>query len=174
MRMVEPRILGILFVLVLLPLTGASCAPDDAKRCGDGFRWDSELNTCFKSAPAAGETDAGTDASGNGASGSGAGEDSSDDAGAGTGGGDEPADTPQGLGDVCTDGGGQCAGLEADYCAVQPGQPEGFCTVQGCSTSPDDCPDGYRCCAFSGFASSYPDFCITDEMYGLMGPMCEP
>ncbi len=161
MRIALPAVSA--FLLFILSITGASCAPDDADRCGDGFRWDSDQSTCFKLAPAGGGKDAGANASDGGAA---------DDAGVETGGSDAPQATPEGLGDVCTEGGSQCEGLEADYCAVQPGDPDGYCTVQGCSSSPDDCPEGYKCCAFSNFAASYPDFCITDEMYGMMGPMC--
>lgn len=64
------------------------------------------------------------------------------------------------FGRECTDASGcNCA---APYCAVMPGQTNGVCTRM-CQTTPDDCPDGYRCFDLSlvGVTGIDP-FCIAE------------
>jgi hypothetical protein len=49
-----------------------------------------------------------------------------------------------GLGNACaTDA--DCAGKDADYCAVNLLTKEGICTIK-CADSADICPDTYTCC----------------------------
>ena len=66
--------------------------------------------------------------------------DTGDSADAGDDAGDQGV--PLGYGDPCTQGGGECAGLEADYCLGDATQ--GMCTIQGCT--PGGCPTGATCC----------------------------
>ena len=37
------------------------------------------------------------------------------------------------------------------YCAVQPGQPAGFCTAFGCEVDPSICPSGWGCMDLTPF-----------------------
>ena len=54
--------------------------------------------------------------------------------------------TPTGQGMACTAGGGECTGLDADYCeAILLKQ----CLVRGCSVGGDDCSPGWTCCAIA-------------------------
>ena len=128
--------------LFLIASALSTCVPADEERCGDGYFWDSEDKTCYEEVDTAATPDAG-------------------DAG------DKDV---VGLGDVCSQDGSECQGKEADFCAIQPGAPAGYCTIKNCSAEPDDCPAGYRCCVFS--TDAIPDFCATQEQYDLMGSMC--
>jgi hypothetical protein len=67
-------------------------------------------------------------------------------------------DQSQVLGKSCmSDEGCNCA---APYCALQPGQTVGFCTVN-CKPSPDDCPNGYRCFDLSALGvQGIEPFCV--------------
>jgi hypothetical protein len=62
------------------------------------------------------------------------------------------------LGRACTDNAG-CA-APAPYCAVQPGQREGYCTITGCKEDPTVCPSGWRCFDLSVFAPGQPSVCL--------------
>jgi hypothetical protein len=64
------------------------------------------------------------------------------------------------LGAECSDDDGcNCA---APYCAKQPGQRVGFCTVY-CVPDPDDCPAGYHCFDLSALGvEGYEPFCIPE------------
>jgi hypothetical protein len=76
------------------------------------------------------------------------------------------------MGDPCTADGEECAGLEADYCAIQPGGEDGYCTLTGCTPSPDSCPGEYLCCDFpEGFGID--NFCVTESDFEVMGSMCQ-
>jgi hypothetical protein len=66
-----------------------------------------------------------------------------------------PAD---GLGEPCTSA-GQCT-EGAEYCALMPGQSEGYCTPTGCIEQPELCPDGWSCFDVSVFAPGQPSICI--------------
>jgi hypothetical protein len=76
----------------------------------------------------------------------------------------EPDATPapdsgiSGLGDPCkTDA--ECKGA-ADYCAIQPPQTSGYCTITGCDAKkPDSCPQGYYCLDLSIFNPQLPKVC---------------
>ncbi|HKP57865.1 MAG TPA: hypothetical protein VJV78_14130 [Polyangiales bacterium] len=77
----------------------------------------------------------------------------------GGGGGDEcKEDQAAILGKTCSDDTGcNCA---APYCAKQPGQAMGFCTVY-CTPMPDDCPADYRCFDLSALGvPGIKPFCV--------------
>jgi len=48
----------------------------------------------------------------------------------------------------------------ADYCAVMPGQSEGYCTATGCNDDPSVCPEGWSCLDLSGFQPGAPAICL--------------
>ena len=80
---------------------------------------------------------------------------------------------PSGLGATC-EGDADCAGYDADYCAIAPGESEGYCTEADCD--PGGCASGYQCCDCT--ASSLVDgvACLTDddaELAGAAGCTCE-
>jgi hypothetical protein len=68
-----------------------------------------------------------------------------------------PAMAPAGLGDPCTLS-TQC-GEAADYCALMPGQSEGYCTPTGCASNGESCPDGWSCLDLSLFSPGLPSIC---------------
>ena len=119
------------------------CDPTADERCGDGYVW--RDNTCFPI--------------------------EEDDSDTGEADGGDTGGPPFGLGEPCTDGGDECSGFEADYCALQPGHDTGYCTVDGCSTDPDDCYGEYTCCDFP--YSGVPNFCVTPEDYEVLGSTCD-
>jgi hypothetical protein len=129
---------------------GGGCNPTADERCGGGYVW--KDGTCIPE----GEADTGTES----------GENTDADAGDADGG-----DGPSGLGVECSEDGGECEGFEADYCALQPGQETGYCTVANCSTDPDDCYGEYSCCDFP--YSGVPNFCVTPEDYEILGSTCD-
>ncbi|HET9953572.1 MAG TPA: hypothetical protein VFQ61_03660 [Polyangiaceae bacterium] len=47
----------------------------------------------------------------------------------------------------------------AVYCAVQPGQTEGYCTASGCKEDASRCPGGWGCFDTSMFQPGGPSFC---------------
>jgi hypothetical protein len=53
------------------------------------------------------------------------------------------------FGKVCTVT-AECA-LPTVYCAIQPGQPAGFCTTFGCDLDPSVCPTGWGCMDLTPF-----------------------
>lgn len=143
----------------------AGCTIDDSDRCPDGLRWSEEYASCecpvgdgyyiqtdpddaaeYECLPCTADStspDCDTDT--------------------------EPADTETddpdgggdtGIGTVCEDE-SDCAGLEADYCALNPLAPAdpGYCTFEDCA--PGGCPGGYQCCDLSGLGLTIA--CLTDE-----------
>lgn len=70
---------------------------------------------------------------------------------------DATADPFAHYGDVCADTDGCEA--PADYCAVQPGQPTGFCTHTGCLEDDGVCPAGWGCLDLSVFDPTLPSIC---------------
>ncbi len=90
-----------------------------------------------------------------------------DDAGS-----DDAGTDDTGLGMDCTSDGNECAGQDADYCAMKPTSDVGYCTHENCMTDPDDCPDGYQCCSLPSGAGG-AKFCSTDADYAAMGAMCQ-
>jgi hypothetical protein len=68
-----------------------------------------------------------------------------------------------GFGETCTDGTNHTdCDAPTDYCAVMPGQAQGFCTAQGCDVTPSLCPMGWSCFDLSQFDPSLPHICIED------------
>jgi hypothetical protein len=66
-----------------------------------------------------------------------------------------------GFGAACTDAveHSECS-CAADYCAVMPGQSEGYCTVTGCKDDPSVCPEDWSCFDLSAFQSGAPAICL--------------
>ena len=119
----------------------SGCTPSDDERCGDGFVWSAADSTCY---PVDEDTDTGAP-------------DAGGDAGA------------EGLGATCTESGGECSGIY-DYCLLQPGADTGYCTMDDCTVSPDDCPATYHCCDFS--FEGVPNCCVNEDDWELLGSMC--
>jgi hypothetical protein len=139
-------------LLILLGVVPASCTPADSERCGSDEYF--EDGACYlKDAGGHDTGETPNDAGGDDAGG--------DDAGGNDG-------LPTGLGEVCAGEDG-CAGFEADYCAQRPGEATGYCTIENCTGSPDNCPGDYTCCLFI----VADNFCATAEDIEAMGPMCE-
>jgi hypothetical protein len=53
-----------------------------------------------------------------------------------------------------------CACAAAGYCALMPGQAEGYCTATGCIEDPAVCPSGWSCFDLSAFSSTLPAICM--------------
>lgn len=51
-------------------------------------------------------------------------------------------------------------GCPTNYCAVMPGQSEGYCTITGCTENPDVCPEGWSCFDLSTIVPGQPSFCL--------------
>lgn len=66
-----------------------------------------------------------------------------------------------GYGDPCTVSGPtpECA-CEADFCALQPGSPTGFCSRTGCLPPDPACPPGYSCMDLSVIAPQVGSLCV--------------
>jgi hypothetical protein len=60
-------------------------------------------------------------------------------------------------GDPCADT-SECD-APTDYCALQPGQPTGYCTHTGCLEDESVCPDGWDCLDLSVFNPTLPSIC---------------
>lgn len=125
------------FVYCLFATVGLLAACADDAECDDGQVL--EENRCVEensgSAGSAGTSTAGT---GSGAGGAGA----------------------DMFGATCTDDEthAECGG-NATYCAIQPGQSEGYCTATGCVEDPSVCPDGWGCLNLAAFDPSLPSVC---------------
>lgn len=70
-----------------------------------------------------------------------------------------PGGDDDGFGGTCIDATSHrdCT-CEADFCAIQPGTTEGFCTREGCGDDPGICPDGWSC--FDLRSVGGPSFCV--------------
>jgi hypothetical protein len=51
-------------------------------------------------------------------------------------------------------------GCEASYCALMPGQSEGYCTARDCLDDPSVCPQGWSCFDVSMFQPGAPAICL--------------
>jgi hypothetical protein len=72
---------------------------------------------------------------------------------------------PTGLGNPCTSD-ADCAGNDATYCDLFVTKG---CLVQGCSLSPDNCPEGYECCDLSAYMIPKP-LCVSIALGGCVTP----
>ncbi len=145
-----------LFCIAAL-LVVCGCTLDAEDRCLSGYTWDPSVDGCRMNDTGE-DSDTGTDS--DTAQPADAGDDAS--------GQDEPAqDGPSGYGDPCTNGGGECAGLDADYCLADDTQ--GMCTVQNCT--PGGCPSGATCCDCGTIGK--PVICIYDDVVAdIIGKVC--
>ena len=62
------------------------------------------------------------------------------------------------FGQTCVDS-SECA-CPAPFCAVQPGESQGFCTQINCVSDPALCPSGWSCVDLSAVDPSYPSTCL--------------
>ncbi len=133
-----------LLIAILVLVYWSSCTMDDEDRCLSGYDWDPDGLTCRKierdtdTGPAEVAQDAGGDSGATGNS---------------------DSDLPTGYLETC---GVQedCAVYEADYCLINPTEPEqSVCVTQNCT--PGNCPEGSMCCDCS--ALTYPAMCLPDE-----------
>lgn len=53
-----------------------------------------------------------------------------------------------------------CSCEAASYCAIMPGQAEGFCTATGCVEDASVCPAEWSCFDLSAISSGAPSFCL--------------
>ena len=134
-----------------LVIFAVSCAPSQDERCGDPDRYYWQDHSCWAVVEDAGDSEVVLDAA------------VPDSGGA----------LPSGLGSVCTkpDPPNECDDKEATHCAIQPGSPEGYCTVPDCLTNPDTCPGDYSCCDFT--ICGVPNFCANAEHFAALGEMCQ-
>ena len=79
---------------------------------------------------------------------------------------------PEGLDEACLTMGleTECVEYEAEYCLVEPGKPEGYCTMADCTVEPDDCPPGFKCCDIT--VKGIVNFCAKTKDFFSMGSMC--
>jgi hypothetical protein len=145
-------------LFILVPLAVAfviSCSISDKDRCGKGYEYrdiDGGASSCFKVDTGGTDLDSDSDS------------DSDGDADSGVDGAvDGGDDLPTCLYQTCTADVG-CPGCEADYCGVFPGDTEGQCTIQNCTVSPNDCPDGLICCDTPA-TFGIPNICISQAYY---------
>ncbi len=80
----------------------------------------------------------------------------------GDGGDDSEAEVltlPVGMGDPCTES-ADCKGA-TDYCIQEnaPADPNGYCTISGCTDDPDNCPETYICIDLSQYFAPLPWAC---------------
>ncbi len=61
------------------------------------------------------------------------------------------------LGRACSDN--TACGCGAPYCALQPGQTQGYCTNTGCKEAPTVCAAGWACFDLGVFAPGEPSIC---------------
>jgi len=144
------------FVFVIAAALGATaCHLDDSDRCDGDFYYAADAGACL---PLDTETE------------------TESDTGAADGGTDAGADTdeePTGLGEPCASD-TDCAAYDASYCMLL--FTPNMCMLPDCTTSPDDCPEGYTCCdvVAAGEAMGVPgSLCVSDEYYGDYATYCE-
>jgi hypothetical protein len=72
------------------------------------------------------------------------------------------ASSPQGFGAACTTSGpdaSACPCAPAGYCALMPGQTQGYCTATDCKANRSVCPSGWSCFDLSIFDPTLPAIC---------------
>jgi hypothetical protein len=73
----------------------------------------------------------------------------------------------QGLGQACSNGGGECSAYEASFCVYDPMYPgDGVCTVTGCNLS--TCPTAYTCCDCTSASYFFDYVCTPAGMVGAL------
>lgn len=79
-----------------------------------------------------------------------------------SGGACSPNDAGAEFGSACKDGktSSDCPCAPANYCAIMPGQSEGYCTAQGCKANPSICPSGWSCFDLSAFSPGLQPICL--------------
>ncbi len=136
--------------LAILVVTG--CTIDDEDRCPEGYFYIPEITSCCLDGKVYVPSNPLLCVDPDFGGGEDTGENDTEDGGTGDGGtgdggigGDENAQTvsTDGLGTPCSDD-TNCEGLDADYCAINPLEGAGYCSVNGCT--PEICPGGYKCC----------------------------
>ena len=139
---------------VALAGLGAGCEMSDGDRCPNGYHYDPINTVCEVCAEdevwnettyaCEADTDSGTDT--------------------GTGG-----EAPTGLGEPCQSD-ADCAGYEADFCAVNPMSGDGYCTIEDCALG--ECPAPYLCCDCTESTMLPPGFaCLTEDDASLASSM---
>ena len=83
----------------------------------------------------------------------------------------ENGDEFSGIGTTCEAKSDDCAEFDADYCLVDPTNPEapGLCTITDCDTR--GCPDAYQCCDCSELGMEI--MCVPDASAAAVGPYCQ-
>jgi hypothetical protein len=71
--------------------------------------------------------------------------------------------TITGLGDACKNQ-NDCAEKSANYCAIDPTNGIGVCSIKDCTVSPNSCPGEYRCCKLPALFK-FPPICIPPDKY---------
>ncbi len=144
------------YVLPWIALLALSCQPGTADRCGSGFEWSKADNTCWPIGDDEGG-DSDTQEIGDG--------------GVDTDEGDGGA-IPEGMGESCFNH-DDCDKPPATYCLKDMGAAEGYCTIEDCTTAPDNCPADYACCDF--VIDGIPNFCADPETLATLNEngMCE-
>jgi hypothetical protein len=72
------------------------------------------------------------------------------------------AASSRGFGAACSTSGADaeaCPCAPAGYCALMPGQTQGYCTATDCKSNPSLCPSGWSCFDLSAFDPSLPAIC---------------
>jgi hypothetical protein len=65
-----------------------------------------------------------------------------------------------GMGEYCTDP-AECTG-QANICVILPGAIDGYCSIDGCSVDPNNCPEGFFCMDISEFTPDYETICLLE------------
>ncbi len=147
-----------LLITIWFSVYWSSCTVDDEDRCLNGYDWDPEVLTCRKIEKDTDTSTAATDVA----------QDAGEDSGTT---GDSDGNLPSGYLEPCEKQ-GDCAAYEADYCLINPLEPEqSACVTQNCT--PGSCPAGSICCDCT--TVTYPIMCLPDEATAesLLTTMCD-
>jgi hypothetical protein len=151
-----------LFIFVAAALGATACHLDNKDRCGDEYVYDASVSACVP----VDDTDTGTDTSSDADADADAGGDGSVDTDTGT-------DTgPSGPMEPCSSQ-EDCAAYDASYCMLL--MTPNVCLLPDCTTSPDNCPDTYTCCAFTSSVApvvGVDSLCIPDTDFATYASYC--
>lgn len=132
---------------------GCDLVFDEDLRCGPGQQLQGRACVAAAEADAAGAAGQGAGDAGGSVNGGAGGAPA-----AGSGAGGEPG-APEGeFGATCVED-AECA-EPAPFCAVQPGQPIGICTVTGCAADASLCPSGWYCLDLTSVGAE--DICVEE------------